>query len=133
MATLVQNTGVNNTSFTPNADKVAQITGSGKVIGGSVTPTYAATIALDAFLQYSTFISIALTGALTLTTATVANPGAILNIQLGSDGTGRTTTFSTGFRSTGTLAGTASKIFLIQFISDGTTWNEVSRSVGAIT
>jgi len=125
-----------NTAFTSNPDLVAQITGSGNPIAGTVSPTYAATMALETYLQGTTgtrFLSIALTGALTVTTAYVANAGARLVLQLGSDGTGRTTTFSTGFRSTGTLAGTASKIFLIEFVSDGTTWNEVSRSVGAIT
>lgn len=122
-----------NTAFTPNPDLVAQSSGSGNNIAGTVAIPYAATIALEKYLLGSRFFTIALTGALTLTTAFVANAGAHLILQLGSDGTGRTTTFSTGFRSTGTLAGTASDIFLIQFISDGTTWNELSRSVGAIT
>jgi len=31
------------------------------------------------------------------------------------------------------LTGTNSKILLVGFVSDGTTWNEVARSVGAIT
>ncbi len=127
MGASFQNRGVNNTTFSPNADKTAQITGSGQPVPGSVAPTYAATVALDSFLQYSTFIKMTLTGALTLTAA-VPSAGAILNIQLTSDGTGRTTTFSTGFRSTGTLAGTASQTMGITFVSDGTTWNEMSRT-----
>lgn len=122
-----QNRGINNTAFSPNPDKLAQLTNSGQPVPGSVSPTYAATVALDAFLNYSTFVKMTLTGALTLTAA-VGNAGAILNIQLTSDGTGRTTTFGTGFRSTGTLAGTASQTMGIIFVSDGTTWNEMSRT-----
>ncbi len=127
MAT-ISNSGVTNTAFSPNPDKVAQLTGSGRPVPGSVTPTYAATVDLNSYLGYSTFIAMTLTGALTLTASNVAAAGAILNIQLTSDGTGRTATFSTGFRVTGTLAGTASQTMGIIFVSDGTTWNEMSRT-----
>ena len=142
MSTALKNRGLQNTVFDPNADKVAQLTGSGNVAAGNpnkggITPTYAATIALDAFIPYTSFIAITTTSAIgnaSLTTATVAQPGAILNIQINNDASGaRTITFSTGFRPTGTLVGTASKAYVVQFISDGTTYNEVSRSVGALT
>ena len=52
-------------------------------------------------------------------------------IILTSGTTSYTMTFGTGFKSTGTLAtGTTSgKVFVVKFISDGTTLNEVSRTV----
>lgn len=127
----------NNTPFSPNADLTAQVTGSGGPVPGSVKPTYAATMALDAVMLYSRYVEIVTTSAVgnaTLTTGVGANPGARLIIQIDNDSGGaRTITFGTGFRSTGTVVGTASKIFVVEFCSDGLTWNEVARSASAIT
>ena len=44
----------------------------------------------------------------------------------------RTITFNTGFRALATIIGTTSKVSVIRFISDGTNFIEVSRTV-AIT
>lgn len=46
------------------------------------------------------------------------------------DTNSRTLTFGTGFRSTGTLAtgGSASRRFVLVFMSDGMTWTEQSRT-----
>lgn len=138
--------GIKNTPFTPDADLVAQLTGTGNAtpgyngpstIGAGVTPVYAATIELSPFLQKSRFVLISTTSAVgnsTLTTAFVPPAGSQLNIQIANDASGaRTITFSTGFRSTGVVTGTNSKIIVVQFVSDGTTWNESGRSASAIT
>ena len=138
--------GIKNTPFTFDSDIVAQLSGTGNATpgyngpattGAGVTPVYAATIALEPFLQKSRFINIVTTNAVgnsTLTTAFVANAGSQLNIQVANDAISpRTITFGTGFRSTGVLTGTNSKILLVEFCSDGTTWNESGRSASAIT
>lgn len=134
------NRGLNNTAFSPNADKVAQITGSGQTNPGNpnkggISPTYAATVSLDPFIPYTGFINLTTTAAgnATLTVSTVPPAGARLVIQINNDAGGaRTITFGTGFRSTGTLVGTASDAYLLEFVSDGTTYNELSRSVGPV-
>lgn len=135
MASISQR-GLNNTAFSPNADKVAQITGSGVAIPTNITPTYAATIALDSILIGSNFVLVVTTslGAATLTTGYVPNAGAQASIQINNDAGGaRTITFGTGFRSTGTVTGTQSKAILVTFTSDGTTWNEDGRTSAALT
>lgn len=133
--------GIKNTPFTPDADLVAQLTGTGNAtpgyngpstIGAGVTPVYAASIELAPFLQKSRFILISTNstvGNATLTAAFVPPAGSQLNIQINNDATSpRTITFSTGFRTTGVITGTNSKIYNIELVSDGTTWNETGRS-----
>lgn len=136
--------GLNNTAWSPDSDLTAQITGSGKAtpgyngpasIGAGFTPVYAATIELSPFLMKSRFVQIVTTAGLdsTLTTLFVAAAGAILNIQINNPtGGSRIITFGTGFRPTGTVTDTAAHIFLVQFVSDGLTWNEVARSAAAV-
>ena len=125
-----------NTAFSPNPDFTAQITGSGVTVAGvsgtGIAPTYASSIELAPYLQSTRFIAINTTSAVgnsTLTAAYVPQAGARLVIQINNDSSGaRTITFSTGFRVTGTVTGTASKAILVTFCSDGTTWNEASRT-----
>jgi len=129
-----------NTAFSPNPDLVAQITGSGVPAPGAGTtglaPTYASSIELAPTLQYSRFVAINTTSAVgnaTITAAYVPQAGARLVVQTNNDASGaRTITFSTGFRPTGTVVGTASKAILVEFTSDGTTWNETARSASAV-
>lgn len=67
----------------------------------------------------------------TINAAVVERAGREFVIVITTSGTSsRTLTFGTNFKSTGTLAtGTSdSKVFVITFISNGTTWNEVSRT-----
>lgn len=88
----------------------------------------AATIALDTALG-NTFTHTPSQGE-TINAATVV-PGQRLTFIITTSGTSSfTLTFSTNFKSTGTLAtGTVSaKVFTIEFISDGTNYNEVARS-----
>jgi hypothetical protein len=133
--------GTINTPFTPDADITAQLTGTGRpnpgfngatTIGAGFAPVYAATIELSPFLQKSRFVSIVTTAAIgnaTLTTLFVPAAGAQLAIQILNDASGaRTITFGTGFRAAATVVGTASKIFVVEFVSDGTTWNELGRA-----
>jgi hypothetical protein len=129
-----------NTAFSPNPDFTAQITGSGVTVAGvsgtGIAPTYASSIELAPYLQSTRFIVINTTSAVgnaTLTAAYVPQAGARLVIQTNNDASGaRTITFSTGFRPTGTVVGTASKAILVEFTSDGTTWNETARSASAV-
>ena len=130
--------GVNNTTFSPNPDITAQITGTGNPIPGTVNPPFAASIALEPYLASSRFIQVlgvsSVSATSTLTTAFVANPGAHLTVQCNASSSGTVTyTFSTGFKSTGTAAPTASTRLLVLFVSDGTTWNEVARTSAALS
>ena len=137
MAQLPTSRGVNNTAFSPNADLTAQITGSGQAVPGAVVPTLASTIALDALLFYTRFVSITNTAGVaspTVTTGLIPNPGAHLVVQFNqySGGSG-SLTFSTGFRSTGTVTPSSAKAILVHFVSDGTTFNEVARTSASLT
>jgi hypothetical protein len=94
--------------------------------------TYGTTVAVDASL--STFFTLT-TSSVTSTTATITASGTTVGQEvflkvLTSGTTSCTLTFSTGFKSTGTLAsGTAdAKTFTIHFISDGTNLLELGRT-----
>jgi hypothetical protein len=128
--------GIQNTAFDINGDLATQLTGMGNPINGSVTPTLAATIALDSYMLYTRFVSITNTAgisAVTVTTTVGANAGGRFVVQFNqySGGSGALT-FSTGFRATGTVTPGSLKARLVEFVSDGTTWNEVARSVGDV-
>lgn len=130
-----------NTIFKVNPDYLAQITGSGEPLpglpaqlGSGLIPTYAASIDLGPCIHYSRWLNVVTTSAIgnaTLTCSVVRRAGSYLWLQVTNDASGaRTITFSTGFRfSAATLVGTASKIMNICFVSDGTTYNEVSRTI----
>jgi hypothetical protein len=135
-----------NTAFTSQTDKLAQITGSPiptpgftgpSSTGTGVVPVYGTAVALDPFLQNSTYVS--LTGdnvnACTVSVASVPQPGARLVVQFNEPAAGNTSvlTFGTGFRSTGTVQPTAAKAILVEFCSDGTTYNEVARTSASLT
>ena len=119
-------------------DVVAQMTGTGAPFPFSIAPAYVASGNTDvtSVLAVSSFALITTaTGNTTVLMPTATfRAGTIKTLQFNNDASNpRTITFGTGFRSTGVLTGTNSKIMLIQFISDGTTLNECGRSVGAIT
>lgn len=135
----VSTRGVTNTAFSPDPDIVAQVTGTGQPTPGTITATVtAAALSLTQYLGKTRFLSIttafAVSATLSLTTGWVATAGARLILQINNDAGGVvTTTFSTGFRAASTSAGTASKAICFEFVSDGTTWNEVARSSAALT
>jgi hypothetical protein len=126
-----------NTAFTPNPDLTAQITGSGNGVPGTVAATYVASGTTDvtAILAYSRYVEITTaTGNSTVATSGTYPKGARVAFQIFNDAGGaRTITFGTGFRATATVVGTASKVILVEFVSDGTTLNELARSASAIT
>jgi hypothetical protein len=70
-------------------------------------------------------------GNATLGAATAGLPGQHLWIIIANDNTsGKTITFGANLLSTGPLAGTTGRSATIHFVSDGTAWYEVSRTVG---
>lgn len=92
------------------------------------TPTYSLDPTAGTFLVGTTGA-----GAITINAASVLAAGTYLTLVINNDaGAGRTITFGTNFRSTGTLTGTASKVMIIVFASDASNWIELSRTV-AIT
>lgn len=92
------------------------------------TPTYSLNTA-----DPGLYIGTTGAGAITINATTGGVAGQTLELMITNDAGGaRTVTFGTNFRSTGTLTGTASKVMLMEFWSDGTNWIEASRTV-AIT
>ena len=119
-------------------DLVAQMTGSGVPIAGSVVPTYAANTLVTQTLYTSRYVNINTTSAVGNSTILATNScvpaGGIVTFQITNDATNaRTITWGTGFRSTAVITGTNSKSILVQFVSDGLTLNEVARSASALT
>lgn len=129
----VSTRGVNNTAFSPNADMVAQITGSGQPVPGAISPTYAAAQEIGAILQYSRFVIIdgvnATSATCTITTTFVGTPGAILSVAVRGGGGTVTATFSTGFKVSATAAATIGTLMTVNFRSNGTNWVETGRSL----
>lgn len=126
-----------NTPFTPNADKVAQFTGSGNPPAVSSVPVYAAAINLNQILVNTTFARIpgvnATSAACAVTSTYVGPIGARISVMCASVAAGTVTyTFGAGFKVSATAAATTLTAMTVNFISDGTNWIEVSRSL-AIT
>jgi hypothetical protein len=129
--------GVNNNAFSPNADIVAQVTGSGQPVPGALSLTYSATQAIGPILQYSRYVEIngsnTTSATTTVTTTFVATAGANLVVNVLADSTGTVTaTFSTGFKAVGTAAATASTNFPVEFVSNGVAWVEMGRPTAPI-
>ena len=129
--------GINNTAFSANADLVSQITGTGEPVPGALSPTYAATQALEAVLQYTRYVEIlgsnTTSATTTITTKFVSTPGGRLIVIVKADASGTVTaTLSTGFKVTGTVAATSSTNFPVEFVSNGTAWVELCRPTAAI-
>lgn len=130
----LNNSSSNNTPFTPNADKIAQMTGSGNPVAVSPVPTFAAAVSLTTILVAGTFARVpgvnATSATCTLTTAYVAPAGARCAVMCGSVAAGTVTyTFGTGFKVSGTAAATTLTYMTVNFISDGTNWIEMGRSL----
>lgn len=100
--------------------------------GAMRTVTYAATISLDvsrACLFKTTTVHA--TGNATINAAAVGSGGRRIWIKIENDATsGKVITFGTNFRPSGTLTGTISKAAVVGFISDETSWLEISRATG---
>ena len=98
-----------------------------------LAPAYAATIALSPSQQITYVFVGALTGALTITSATtVPQIGDTMIIHFTASGANRTVTFSTGFAvSATTLVVVSAKFGTITCIFNGTSWVESTRSLTA--
>lgn len=128
------NRGVNNTAFSPNADKVAQISSSGQPVPGTVAPAAAATLALDSILMYSSFVDVTIaSGGTTITCGLVPNAGGLITVECDqATGGNSAATFSTGFRANGTVTPNSAKAIVVQFVSNGTALVEISRSGASV-
>lgn len=101
-----------------------------------LTPAYASTIAILPRHALTLVQPATLTGAVTFTagvgsSTTPPYVGDEIQFLLVSDGTSRTATFGTGFAPNGTLAVTTAKYGYIDFIFNGTVWQEKSRTITA--
>jgi hypothetical protein len=99
-------------------------------LGGAVVAlTPSGTVALDSTL--GNVFTLTPGEDETINVATVPATAQEIHIRVLTSGTtSRTLTFGTNFKSTGTLATgtTTAKTFIVKFISDGTNFNEVSRT-----
>lgn len=110
--------------FSPTAK--LHVTGQ---IAGGYTALTTGTVAMA--LDVNTVVKVTPNAAATYTTA-VAPAGSRASIIVVTSGTtSYTITFGTGFKTTGTLATgtTTARTFVIEFVSDGTSMIEVSRTV----
>jgi hypothetical protein len=122
-----------NTVYNLDADALAQISGSG--VSVPYAPTYAASITLDVGVtSYANVVTTAAIGNASILASSGGLPGQRLSVIISNDSGGaRTITFSTNFRATGTVVGTASKVIAVNFVSDGSKFIEQGRSASAIT
>ena len=73
------------------------------------------------------------TGSVTFNASGAGTAGQHMEIIIINDATsGKVITFGSNFRSSGTLTGVPSKASTIKFVSDGTSWFEVARTVGTL-
>lgn len=99
--------------------------------GGSVIAVTAANPALVDWAEGVTTYTYTPTGTGNINASVVARAGAKFDLLVLTSGTSSfTLTFNTNFKSTGTLAtGTVdSKMFVMEFVSNGTSWYEKSRT-----
>jgi hypothetical protein len=122
------NVGVNNLSATEKLDVVGNIKSSQQIYGGYTAHANGTTAMA---LGTNTAVKVTPTATATFTT-TVAPAGSRASVIILTSGTtSYTITFGTGFKTTGTLATgtTTARTFVIEFISDGTSMIEASRTV----
>lgn len=129
--------GQNNTAFSVNPDKLAQLVGSGGPPPGPISPTFAAAVVLDSIINYANVIRIlgvnSVSSACAVTTANVALAGAILVVICEAVGGTVTYTFGSGFKTSATAAATTGTSMTVTFHSNGTNWVEASRSLAIAT
>jgi hypothetical protein len=92
------------------------------------TIPHAATISWDPTKGLT--VKISPTGDETISAASGGIAGQRATFILVNDGSVRTITFSTNFKPSATLAGSANKTATIEFRSDGTNWYETNRTTG---
>lgn len=95
--------------------------------GKSTTATITTTpLALDGNDNYGTY-DLSLQATVTINFSNVPARGTCVIIILNNDATPRIVTFGTGFRTSGTITGTALTASNITFISNGTSLLETAR------
>ena len=73
------------------------------------------------------------TGSVTFNASGTGTAGQHMYLVITNDATiGKVITFGANFKSSGTLTGTQSKSSTIHFLSDGSNWYEISRTVGSL-
>jgi len=97
---------------------------------GTETPAYAASVAVNPYS--GGFVSITLTGAITLANPVTGHAGCQLTYILTQDATGgRVTSFGTNFHQNWSPTTTANKKNSITFLNvDGTNWVQIASAVG---
>lgn len=119
------------TNSTPTFAGVTATSGriNAKTINGSVYAlTYSSTISCD--MNNGNVFTLTTTGDCAIDASNgVAGQKATFIISDDETG-GHIVIFGTGFKPNGTLAGTASKTSVVEFVYDGTNWYEVSRTMG---
>ncbi len=98
---------------------------------GVDTFTYAVTVSLDVSLSsFHKTTTVDATGNATINASAGGNAGQMITITITNDATsGKTITFGTNFKPSGTIVGTTSKVAVIGFISDGANWYEQYRTL----
>lgn len=93
--------------------------------------TYASTISLDVTKgALHTTTTVNATGNATINASAGGNAGQVLYVLVTNDATSaKTITFGTNFKPSATVVGTQSKSAMLHFMSDGTNWYEVSRTL----
>lgn len=109
-----------------NADNTINVNGKA---GRVLATTYAATITPNPWTAET--VSVTLTGNVTIANPGVKPGGLRLRFVFTQDATGgRTVTFGTDFKTSWTPVTTASKVNIIEFLSNGTNWVQIGAQVG---
>lgn len=121
-----------NSAFTPNADKLAQITGNGQAPTAGISPVYAAAVSLNGIINTSIYTRIlgttAVSATCAVTTQNILPPGAELEVSCESSVGTVTYTFGVGFKVSATAAPTVGTAITVRFRSNGANWIECNRS-----
>ncbi len=102
-----------------------------RLIGAMDSMSYASTMTLDVVAgDLHKTITDNSVGYATINAATRGLPGQHMWIFVQNDAiSGKTITFGANFRSSGALVGSPGKTSTLQFVSDGTAWYEVARTL----
>lgn len=91
------------------------------------TPSAVSALAID--VTASGVYTKSIAGDSTFTASAAGTAGQFLTLIITVDGTQRVATFGTNLNSSGTMTIPANKVGVIQFVSDGTAWREMGRSI----
>jgi hypothetical protein len=108
---------------------VTNLTTTQEHFGAATAEAYSATVSIDSTKGMHRIAGANGTSATSTFNATTTGADDQMTIEVTSTAAGTCTiTFGTNFKSSGTLAVTASHYASVQFISDGTNWKEQTRS-----